>query len=180
MNIAKMPYFNHRNYILSEIKHLDITIQEAFLLLYIDFCNEFQMEFTMELASENLGLSMEEVDELIANVIQVGYLEMEMVNGKVVYNMDQLFTMSINNEPVNKKQFMDLFELYEDSFGRPLSQSETAKLSEWMTIYDLQLIDYALREAIVYNKVKMEYVEAILRAWKNKGFTKEDYEKGDR
>ncbi|OCN05659.1 hypothetical protein A4S06_08075 [Erysipelotrichaceae bacterium MTC7] len=180
MNIAKMPYFNRRNYILSEMKQLDVNIQEAFLLLYIDFCNEFAMDFTMELASENLGLTMEEVDELIANLIQIGYLDMQMHQGKVHYNMDKLFTMSVQNEPINQQQFESLFELYEDSFGRPLTQPEATKLTEWMTSYDLQLIDYALREAIVYNKVKMEYVEAILRAWKAKNFTSEDYEKGDR
>lgn len=73
-----------------------------------------------------------------------------------------------------------LFDLYEQGFGRPLSQREVQTICQWTEEYEDRLIRYALREALTYNKQSIDYVDRILLKWKQRGFTAEQYEEGER
>lgn len=66
-----------------------------------------------------------------------------------------------------------LFDLFETEFGRPLSQKEMEKISEWNRTTDKQLIVYALREASIRQKMKIPYIDKIISEWKRKGVTAE-------
>ena len=46
--------------------------------------------------------------------------------------------------------------------------------------YDQTLIVYALREAMTKNKRSFDYIDRILLDWKRRGFSAEDYERGER
>ena len=41
---------------------------------------------------------------------------------------------------------------------------------------DSKLIEYALREAVIYEKMSFSYIDKILRDWKEKGYTAKMYE----
>ena len=73
-----------------------------------------------------------------------------------------------------------LFDLYEQGFGRPLSQREVQTICQWTKEYEDRLIRYALREALTYNKQSIDYVDRTLLKWKQRGFTAEQYEEGER
>lgn len=73
-----------------------------------------------------------------------------------------------------------LIDLYEQGFGRPLSQREVQTICQWAEEYEDRLIRYALREALTYNKQSIDYVDRILLKWKQRGFTAEQYEEGER
>lgn len=73
-----------------------------------------------------------------------------------------------------------LIDLYEQGFGRPLSQREVQTIRQWTEEYEDRLIRYALREALTYNTQSVDYIDRILLKWKQKGFTAEQYEEGER
>lgn len=73
-----------------------------------------------------------------------------------------------------------LIDLYEQGFGRPLSQREVQTICQWTEEYEDRLIRYALREALTYNTQSVDYIDRILLKWKQKGFTAEQYEEGER
>ena len=73
-----------------------------------------------------------------------------------------------------------LIDLYEQGFGRPLSQREVQTICQWTEEHDDRLIRYALREALTYDKQSIDYVDRILLKWKQRGFTAEQYEEGER
>lgn len=94
--------------------------------------------------------------------------------------MDQVFKVKENLEVLPTNEFQSLFDLYESEFGRPLTMSESQRLSEWMSTYELKLIEYALREAVVYETRSFDYIDVILIKWKEKKLTAHDYEEGNR
>ena len=73
-----------------------------------------------------------------------------------------------------------LIDLYEQGFGRPLSQREVQTICQWAEEHEDRLIRYALREALTYDKQSIDYVDRILLKWKQRGFTAEQYEGGER
>ena len=180
MELYKKTYFDHRNFILSEIEHLEVTIEEAFVLLYIDFCNEFNINFDLETCAKKMKMKPVALDNLMNQLINKGYLEIKMKNRKVVYSLEQVFKVKENLEVLATNEFQSLFELYESEFGRPLTMSESQRLSEWMSTYELKLIEYALREAVVYETRSFDYINVILIKWKEKKLTALDYEEGER
>lgn len=173
-------YFNHRNFILSEIESLDLTCEEAFVLLYLDYCNEFEINFDLESVAKKCKLTPTALDQIIHTLMKQGYIEIKMQNRKVMYCLDGVFRVKENLEVLTSNEYTSLFELYEDEFARPLTGMESQRLSEWMSSYDLKLIEYALREALVYEKRSFDYIDVILINWKEKQFTASDYEEGNR
>ena len=52
-------------------------------------------------------------------------------------------------------------------------QKELMMLSEWIRKYDNELIIYALREAAIYRKLNIKYIDTILSRWEKQGITVE-------
>ncbi|MDF9824083.1 DNA replication protein [Breznakia sp. PF5-3] len=178
--LYQKTYFNRRNFILSEIAALDISAEETFILLYIDYCNEFNINFDLEQTAKQCKMTAMHLDQLLNSLMNRGYVEIKMQNRQVIYCLDGVFRVKENLEVLSTNEYTNLFELYESEFARPLTSLESQRLSEWMATYDLQLIEYALREAVVYEKRSFDYIDVILINWKEKQLTAKDYEEGKR
>ena len=78
-----------------------------------------------------------------------------------------------NKRWANKKQDIlitttNLFEYIESNFGRPLSPLEYEKANHWLSLYDQEIIEYAVKIAVMNGKRTFNYVEGILNNWKGK------------
>ena len=62
----------------------------------------------------------------------------------------------------------NLFEYIESNFGRPLSPLEYEKANHWLSLYDQEIIEYAVKIAVMNGKRTFNYVEGILNNWKGK------------
>lgn len=62
----------------------------------------------------------------------------------------------------------NLLEYIENNFGRPLSPLECEKANSWLSSYDQEIIEYAVRIAVMNSKRTFNYVEGILNNWKGK------------
>lgn len=170
-------YFNRRNFILGEFEKLNVSLEEGLVLLMIDYFNEFNNVVNYNNMSQKLGIEENEVERIFNNLIEKNLLEVKFENYKVVYSIENIFNDNKNKSEV---KFTNLFDLFEMQFGRPLSNQELLLLREWISKYDKKLIEYALKESVVYEKVDFNYINAILEAWNKKGFTSEEYEQGKR
>ena len=103
-------------------------------------------------------------------------MSIETNHGEVQFCIDGIFA----DEKETSSFDLSLFEVFEDDFARPLSQMEVELLSQWTMEYDQTLIVYALREAMTKNKRSFDYIDRILLDWKRRGFSAEDYERGER
>ncbi|NBK97791.1 MAG: DnaD domain protein [Erysipelotrichia bacterium] len=179
MKLYNAPFFNRRNWIMEHMDQLELNVQEILLILCIDYMNEFDQIVDVNALSKKMKIEGQEVDCLLSALINKGYLHMESNNRKMIYNIDRIFMQKENAQPCASNEFKNLFSLYEKEFKRPLSQRESEMLSEWIELYELKLIEYALREAIIYDTVNFAYINKILMNWKEKHFTAKMYEERD-
>ena len=59
-----------------------------------------------------------------------------------------------------------LFDLFEDSFARPLTQIEMQMISSYLEHHSPEMIEHALKIAVCNNAISMKYIEAILNNWR--------------
>ena len=63
-----------------------------------------------------------------------------------------------------------IYEFIEENYGRPISPIEYEKIENWLEDYTEDVIEYAVRKSVIYNKKTFSYVNGILRNWKANGF----------
>ena len=103
-------------------------------------------------------------------------------NGDIVSN----FTGRENKGNINNKSNINVNlmereeekvkEMFAFELKRPLERKEEILLERLVSSYDSKLIEYALRESIIAEKISIAYVEGILKNWKERGITAELYE----
>jgi len=71
-------------------------------------------------------------------------------------------------------ELMDLFDIFQQEFKRPLSGTEIDKINYWVDKVGDKYIIHALRESLIANKLSIAYIDAILVSWTSKKFTLED------
>ncbi len=81
-------------------------------------------------------------------------------------------TWTLNDHPVGEisleMERPNIFDLYEKNIG-PLTPMISQTLQEAEKLYPEEWIEEAIRTAVLKNARNWRYVEAILRAWKEKG-----------
>lgn len=73
---------------------------------------------------------------------------------------------------------INLFDLFETEFARPITQREMEMIYDWKNKYEQKLVVLALREAIIYQKINFDYIGRILFDWERHNFTYEDIVQG--
>lgn len=171
MKWYEQNYVNHRDWILDHLELLGLDTREALLVLLIDFFSEHHLEISLDTLAAKTGMTSEEVNQEISVLCARKYLEIRASNQKITYRLDGLF----NADTARDRRIMDssLFDVFETEFGRPLTQQELQKISDWNRTSDRKLILYALREASAYQKLNLPYIEKILQEWKARGYTAE-------
>ena len=171
MKWYEQKYVNHRDWILDHLQVLKLSPAEFEMVMLIDFMNEHGMSITYEDLKQKTGMSSAEADHAIGLLCSRGYLEILASPNSVRFVLNGLF----ETDTARAASVMDssLFDLFETEFGRPLSQNEMAKISEWNSSTDKQLIIYALREASMKQKLAIPYIDKIIQTWKKKGITSE-------
>lgn len=132
-----------------------------------------------ELAS-TLTVSSQECSKILRSLIQKQLLSIEQQhNEQQVLNecysleplWEKLFTYTPAQSPETQVFNENIFPLFEQEFGRPLSPFEIETINIWLD-EDGQspaLIKAALREAVLMSKLNFKYIDRILREWNKKG-----------
>lgn len=162
--------------------------KDKFWLLEKDLESEVVLNASKTQVSdaENL-VSVTKTQVSDAEMRQIKEKESKLNKSKSNINSSNLLDSSIGETVKNKPQqhallpttTEDLFNLFEEEFARPLTQKEMQALSDWLKRYEYKMIMYALKEASMYRRLSVEYVQSVLQSWKQKGFTPEDIESGE-
>ena len=132
-----------------------------------------------ELAS-HLSISAQECSRVLRTLIQKRLMTIEQN-----HNEQRVLNESYSLEPLWEKLFSstpsrptseptydeNIFPLFEQEFGRPLSPFEIETINIWLDEEEQSpaLIKAALREAVLMSKLNFKYIDRILREWKRKG-----------
>ncbi len=167
MEWYEQPYFQHRDWIISHLEYLGLSDKEALLVLILDFFNEHGEFINLNHLGLKLHLQEEEIETLLNQLINKGYLNITSTNMGPHFDLQGLF---LYDQKKISQDDMDssLFSIFDQNFNRPLSSTELQKLVEWHKAYDDKVIIWALREALINDKINFSYIEAcILSAYKN-------------
>lgn len=167
--------------LLMNYNNLKINETELVVLLQIHrFRTEGNGFPTPEELADHLSISAQECSRVLRSLIQKRLMTIEQNhNENRVLNesysleplWEKLFTV-ISSKPKHDKSFDEnIFPLFEQELGRPLSPFEIETINIWLDEEDQSpaLIKAALREAVLMSKLNFKYIDRILREWKRKG-----------
>ena len=170
------PFFDSSSWIMENLEALNLSSDEALVVLIINYMNEKHQKISMDVLSRRSGLSHEKLDQVITLLCAKKYLDIKPYAKTVAFSLNGLFETEISKRET--AAVLPLYDVFETEFGRPLTQSEMTLLSDWMKQMDSQLILYALKEASIYRSLNFNYISRILQDWAEKGYTKEMIEEG--
>lgn len=162
--------------IIKNISKIDITLDEFILLLYfINIENKLNLQDINKYTDFDNGHILELFNSLIGKgLIELKVIEIaqnkhdEEISLEVFY--DKLIMNSKEDSKVDEKISLDLFQKFEQEFGRTLSPVEYKVIEEWLNKgIKEDLIEEALKEAVLSGVTTLRYIEAIIREWTKNG-----------
>ena len=164
------------NYLVKYYKKFDLDINEFIMLIYFLNSNE-KLIFDNKKISNDLFMEQNEVLEIINSLIEKQYISIEMnkSNGIIEeYISLDLFFKKINAcliENDTNDNSSDIYSKFEKEFGRTLSPVEYETISKWIeNNIPLNLIEAALKEAILNGVNSIRYIDKILFESNKKGY----------
>lgn len=183
------------NVLLKRYRDIGLTNEQLVLLLQLkSFIDSGVLFPDTEEIAKRMGVSSADVFQGIHDLMQKNVLSIETEKnseGKTndQYNLSLLWdklalflvqtkkTVQHQEKQVNEK---DLFQHFESEFGRALSPIEIQTIGMWLDDdkYSAELIEMALREAVLSQVYNLKYVDRILLNWERKNIrTKAQVEK---
>ena len=163
MNWWEEPHINKTHWLFENIKHLNLTSDEAIVLLMVDYLTTFNYEINPQILSEKCNMSLEKIDQIMMDLSVKNYLKLKMKNDQIKFDYSNVFAPTT----IDKIDLKEIFLLFEEEFGRPLTQPEMVKLNNWIKNYQKYDIIDALRYASVAKKLNFNYINRILENKKN-------------
>jgi len=183
--------------LLRSYRGIGLTDTEMLLLIQLFMFRQLeQIDFpTPEQLAERMGLTTNAVHQLIGRLMKEGLLAIDEHNDphtgmqSECYNWDGWILraaewmsddarQSLQSVRVEREEapLSDLFTLFEQEFGRPLSPMECETISAWIDQdkYPDELIRFALKEAVFAGKLHFRYIDRILIEWSRNRVTNTD------
>ena len=164
------------SYLIKYISKLDLDKEEFIMLLYF-LNNKEKLIFNPKKISDDLFIEQNDVLEIINNLQEKGYISIEISKeNKIIeeYISLDLFFSKINALLIDNEKDVnsnDIFSKIEKEFGRTLSPIEYETISKWVEgQISQELIESALKEAILNNAPSIRYIDKILFEWNKKGY----------
>lgn len=174
------------NLLMGKYKQLGIDEKELVVLLHIFSFKEEGKDFpTPDQICERMNLTNSECSGILRRLVQSRLLGIEEgVSERGIhfeqYSLKPLWLRLAEEMEMEKKQEgmekalrseEDLYTMFEQEFGRPLSPMECENLAMWVDQdgQDAVIIKAALREAVLAGKLSFRYIDRILFNWKKNG-----------
>lgn len=164
-------------------KELQISDEEAMLIMHLNAFHEEGNAFpTPANIAKRMNMSEDMISSNMQKLMQKGFME---IHQKVddqgvlfeVINLMPLWSRLLDRVEIKKQHQVDenaklkegqLFQLFEQEFGRFLSPMETEMISMWLDQdgHSPEIIRKALMEAVLAQKLSLRYIDRILFEWK--------------
>ncbi len=187
-----MGFTTLQNGLIAYYPRLNISDAELLLIIQLEAFNQRGESFpSNEKIAANTNLSVTDVGNLIQRLINRNYLTIEQTTDdqdKIgnKYSLNKLYdaldnyidqnilikdnkkdktvavTNNLENSPLNY-----LSRKVEVEFGRYLSPIEREEIAQWLSVdhYDPEIIELALREAVLSQAYSLKYIDRVLLNW---------------
>lgn len=176
------------NLLMKHYKKIGMSDRDFLFYLQLLSYNQQSNPFPdLSIISETMDVPVDELFQSLQNLIDKGFIKIEttinqqgqqedrydlfLVYDKLASYMEQ--QEHKKEESVKENKVVELYRNFETEFGRPLSPIEFETIQNWLTIdnYDMELIQLALREAVLNQAYSLKYIDRILLAWERKNLT---------
>jgi DNA replication protein len=165
--------------LLHHYRELGLSDQEMMLIIHImNFQQEGKAFVAIQQLSERMSAEELQIVTSLQKLIHKGFVEIGENTGEEEIRVDPMYA-KLAQLLSNKQEFFpapsvskpeenkNLYSVFEQEFGRPLSPIECETLGIWQDHdkYSAELIVAALREAVISGKLSFRYIDRILYEW---------------
>jgi len=163
-----------RYLLLEHYKQLGFTELDIMVILMIEHLSKQDNHLiTAELLSLKMGLSLEQLDQIMVKLLQRQLLEFVTVDGQTSTSLKPLkqllykrFQQHVlhQTQEINVQEQASIFQTIEREFGRTLSPLEISRIQDWLNFgYTPTLIESSLKEAIQKQKKSIRFIDKLLQ-----------------
>lgn len=173
-------------YLINHYAELGLTEEEFMLILHVYTFIESGNSFpTPSELSAKMSVSTEKCTNVLRYLLKKGFIGIkeEFDVNHILYEKytleplwEKIATLFLTQQMKEEKEKEEreeenLYTIFEQEFGRPLSPFECESLGMWIDQdhHDPIIIKAALREAVLSGKLNFRYIDRILFDWKKKG-----------
>lgn len=166
-------------------KTLQLSEEEAMLIMQLHSFVEKGVDFPSHTdLAHRMGLQEQQIMLCLQGLMRKGFVAIEQGTNQehILYEKINLMPLwvrlvdceqNIQIHQVEKQEQLEegkLFQMFEQEFGRLLSPIEIETISMWIDQdgHTPDLIQQALKEAVLSDKINLKYIDRILFEWKKK------------
>ena len=176
------------NLLLTYYKKIGMSDREFLFYLQLLNYNQAGNPFPdLGIIADTMDIPVDELFQTLQQLIDKGFISIETnINQRgqqedrydlsLIYERLSGFLDQQNQKEVavtKENEISQLYQTFETEFGRPLSPIEYETIQNWLTVdkYELELLQLALREAVLNQAYSLKYIDRILLAWERKNLT---------
>ncbi len=160
---------DYRKLLIIKAKSMKLTDEQVYLLIIMITLIDLNIKpITPAKLSQFCQLSLTKIDEVLISLVDKHLLN--RLNGSL--DLKPLYKQLLDIK-VEEVKDMDLVSIFEDAFGRSLSQREIEIIHSFKAngFSDMMIVD-ALNEAVKSGVINFRYIEKILDNWQRYGVKK--------
>jgi len=168
-NLLDYDCIDYRKLLVIKSKSMELTDEQVYLLIIMITLIDLNIKpITPAKLSQFCQLSLTKIDEVLISLVDRHLLN--RINGSL--DLKPLYKQLLDMK-VEEAKDMDLISIFEDAFGRSLSQREIEIIQSFKTngFSDMMIVD-ALNEAVKSGVINFRYIEKILDNWQKYGVKK--------
>jgi len=160
-----------QNGLIAYYPQLGISDAELILIIQLEAFSQRGESFpSNEKIAANTNLSVSDVGNLIQRLIERNYLTIEQMTDSQdkignKYSLNKLYNAL--DHYIDQNVLIYLSRKVEVEFGRYLSPIEREEIAQWLSVdhYAPELIELALREAVLSQAYSLKYIDRVLLNW---------------
>lgn len=179
LNLIKSSGIVIPSILLKYYKELKLNEKELIFLSFLMQKGE-KIVFDIELFNKELNFDIPQIMENVSSLSEKKLLNMSVEKNKQGMMMEYLDINMLYNKLLNflleekeEKAESNIYEIIEKEFGRTISPIEYETIKGWLdSNIEEELIQEALKEAILNGVNNLKYIDKILYEWNKKGYKK--------
>lgn len=147
-------------------KQAGLSDHEILILLLIYTLSRLNKQLiTPSLLMNYSSLSNKELDQVLDHLLKKKWIYNQSGTIRLNHFIERLL-----EEKEEVADRMNLIEIFEEQFGRPLTPMELDIIKEWITQgFEEDMILKALKEAVKSQVLTLRYIDGILNNWQRNG-----------
>ena len=147
-------------------KQAGLSDHEILILLLIYTLSRLNKQLiTPSLLMNYSSLSNKELDQVLDNLLKKKWIYNQSGTIRLNHFIERLL-----EEKEEVADRMNLLEIFEEQFGRPLTPMELDIIKEWINQgFEEDMILKALKEAVKSQVLTLRYIDGILNNWQRNG-----------